>query len=405
MQVAQVLRVEPGPYPAGDMLAFCARTLYREAMSEYRTDCRLFNGYRPCAHGGQCASCDRFEGVDLDVLLINLDALGDVLRTTALLPAIRRRYPRARITWLTRSRALPLLEGNPDIDRVLVLGVESDILLRTLHFDVVLNADKSMIAGAVAMQVHAKERRGFGIDETGAIIPLNASAEHLYRLGMDDAAKFFGNRRTAPDLLAEALGFEHKRDGYVLNIGRDPAGVARKVGFNTGCGPKWPYKKLGVDLTEACVRRIVASTDEPVLLLGGPEDVADHAELGKRLGDMVEPTPLDVGLREGAAHVDRCDVVVTGDSLGMHMAIALDKHVVAWFGPTSPQEIDLYDRGIKVLADVACAPCWKSSCDVSDPCRDRVHPEWISIAVEDCLRSRALGRPLSEVRGATWLPR
>ena len=405
MRVAQGLRVEVGPYPAGIKLALCVGTMYREAMGEYRTDCRLFTGYRPCEHGGDCASCDHYEGIDMDVLLVNLDALGDVLRTTALLPAIRRAYPGARITWLTRKRALPLLEGNPYIDRILVLGVESDILLRTLHFDVVLNADKSMIAGALTMQVHAKERRGFGIDQSGAIIPLNPSAAHLYRLGMDDAAKFFENQRTAPDLLAEALGFKHQRDGYILHLEGEPVGAPRQVGFNTGCGPKWPYKKLGIDVTEACVRRVAESTMEPVLLLGGPEDAADHRELVKRLGHLVEPTPLDVGLRHGAAQVDRCEVVVTGDSLGMHMAIALDKHVVAWFGPTSPQEIDLYDRGVKVLADVGCAPCWKSSCDVLEPCRDRVRPEWICDAVNDCLRSRATGDPLSEVRGATWQSR
>ena len=97
--------------------------------------------------------------------------------------------------------------------------------------------------------------------------------------------------------------------------------------------------------------------------------------------------------------------MVTGDSLGMHMAIALKKHVVAWFGPTSPQEIDLYERGVKILADVGCAPCWKSSCDVLHPCRDRVRPEWIADAVDSCLHSRTTGQALNDVRGAVWMPR
>jgi ADP-heptose:LPS heptosyltransferase len=42
-----------------------------------------------------------------EVLLINLDALGDVLRTTALVPAIRRALPGVRLTWLTDPRAVP----------------------------------------------------------------------------------------------------------------------------------------------------------------------------------------------------------------------------------------------------------------------------------------------------------
>ena len=47
--------------------------------------------------------------------------------------------------------------------------------------------------------------------------------------------------------------------------------------------------------------------------------------------------------------MNACDIVVSGDSLGMHMAIGLKKWVVAWFGPTCHQEIDLYDRGAKFL--------------------------------------------------------
>ena len=371
-------------------------------MDSYRTDCRHFTGYRPCQFGGACQGCEHFAQASPDILLINLDAMGDVLRTTALLPAIRRRHPDARISWLTRSQAAPLLRGNPNIDRIIELGVEADILLRTLSFDLVLNADKSMVAGALAVSVDARERRGFGVDGGGAIVPLNPEAEHLYALGLSDELKFRGNQRTAPDLLAEALGFHHERDAYSLRVRQPAAGHSRQVGFNTGCGTKWPLKKLSLAGTEAAIRYIVADTEEPVLLLGGPEDQADHALLSERLGGLVETTPVDQGLEVGAAQVDRCDVVVTGDSLGMHMAIALEKHVVAWFGPTSPQEIDLYDRGIKLLADVGCAPCWKPECDQQLPCNTVLPADLIGRAVSDCLAARTSGSSVDEVRGGSW---
>ncbi len=371
-------------------------------MSSYRTDCRFFTGYKPCRFERSCSGCNEFRPATPDILLINLDAIGDVLRTTALIPAIRREHPNARITWLTRARAAELLEGNPEIDRILVLDVSADILLRTLSFDIVLNADKSMVAGALTMQVNATERRGFGLDSGGAIIPLNSAAKHLFDLGLDNELKFKKNQRTDPDLLAEALGFVHQRDGYRLPLTLCNPGPSRRVGFNTGCGPTWPYKKLGLETTTEAIRRIVAKTDEPVLLLGGPEDDRDHAELASLLGDFVERTPLKRGLKYGASEINRCDVVVSGDSLGMHMAIALEKHVVAWFGVTCPQEIDLYDRGLKVLADVGCAPCWKATCSQVTPCRDKVEPEWISDAVLECLVARANSTPITGVRGGDW---
>ncbi|MFQ5772313.1 MAG: glycosyltransferase family 9 protein, partial [bacterium] len=74
-------------------------------------------------------------------------------------------------------------------------------------------------------------------------------------------------------------------------------------------------------------------------------------------------TPTTLGLRKGICFVNLCDVVITGDTLAMHLGIALKKYVIAWFGLTCPQEIDLYGRGIKIIRDLPCAPCWKQECD------------------------------------------
>lgn len=371
-------------------------------MGLHRTDCRFFTGYRPCAVGGRCDGCEHFQAAHPEVLLINLDAMGDVLRTTALLPAIIRAHPDARITWLTRSRAAPMLRGNPLVHRVLEWGDDAHAILRVLRFDLVLNADKSLAAGAMAMTVNAHERRGFGIDDAGCIIPLNPEANVLYELGLDDHAKFRLNQRTAPDLLAEALGFDHEGDAYTLRLPSAAIGRRFKVGINTGCGPAWPMKKMAMSSVERLVQSLVQSTGEPVLLLGGPEDAEDHQRLCDSLGRAVERSEINGGVMRGAAELDRCDVVVSGDTLGMHMAIALEKHVVAWFGPTCPAEIDLYGRGVKVLAEVGCAPCYRPSCPEEVPCASRVDTAVLHGAALDCLRARREGKFIGEVRGASW---
>lgn len=375
-------------------------------LDAWHTDCRLFDGYKPCRHRRPCQGCPHHDPVSTEVLLVNLDALGDVLRTTAVVPAIHRRWPGARLTWLTRPRAAELLAGHPGIDRVLALGPESGWELQARRFDVLLCADKSRTAGGIVAGIPAAERRGFGIDERGVVLPLNPEALPLYALGLDDELKFRRNDKPETRLLAEAFGLEWRRDPYRLELRPDErsAGSRRRVGFNTGCSPDFPYKKLPLELQEAAIRRIGAWLGEPVLLLGGPEDTERNAELARRLGSLVEESPTRGGLRQGAAEVARCEVVVTGDSLGMHLAIAMGCHVVAWFGLTCPQEIDLYDRGIKLLADVGCAPCWQRSCERQPKCYDRVEPEWIEQAVRDCLEARAAGRPLDELRGAGWWP-
>ena len=116
----------------------------------------------------------------------------------------------------------------------------------------------------------------------------------------------------------------------------------------------------------------------------------------------MERSEFNGGGMRGAAELDRCDVVVSGDTLGMHMAIALEKHVVAWFGPTCPAEIDLYGRGVKVLAEVGCAPCYRPSCPEEGPCAARVDTAVLHGAALDCLRARREGKFIGEVRGASW---
>ncbi|MFA4947302.1 MAG: lipopolysaccharide heptosyltransferase family protein, partial [Candidatus Krumholzibacteriia bacterium] len=60
-----------------------------------------------------------------NILIVRTDRLGDVLLTTPVSTALRRMFPRARISWLVRPYTAPLLENNPDIDQILVDGGES----------------------------------------------------------------------------------------------------------------------------------------------------------------------------------------------------------------------------------------------------------------------------------------
>ena len=94
-------------------------------MSRYlRPDCRNYRGSRPCdphkKTGSICESCAYFEAVEGTVCIIKLGAMGDVLRTLALLPDIRARHPNAPIVWITQGESLPLLWKNPGIASVAV---------------------------------------------------------------------------------------------------------------------------------------------------------------------------------------------------------------------------------------------------------------------------------------------
>ena len=366
---------------------------------DWKTDCRLFTGFSPCRHRRACTGCPHHDPIDKRVLLIQLDAMGDVLRTTAVLPAIRRAFPRAHVTWLTRRACAPLLAHNPLVDRVLVLGEGTTAVLGRLRFDVALCAEKSVVAGSLLAAVDAPDKRGFGVDDCGAIVPLGPDAEYLYRLGLDNHEKFFVNQRSEQRLISEAFGLPFRRDRYVLVLDdaerrqalddRRQAGVGDNdvlVGWNTGCGPRYPYKRFHIDDQVELMAASWAQLERParvrfVLLGGGDEDAVRNRAIASALEERGVPTlqaPCTEGLRRGISAVAACNMVVSGDTLALHLAIALRKPVVAWFGITCHQEIDVYGRGIKVLSEVGCRPCWLQSCPLTDKCYENL--PWTAFA-------------------------
>lgn len=343
------------------------------------------------------------------ILIVNLDALGTVLATTAQLPALKRAYPDCHITWITRPNAVPLLQHNPFIDHLVEWNEENRMVLLQQRFEIALNADKSRPAAAFMNLVQAAGKRGFGLNENGAIVPLNAGAEYSYRLGIDDHFKFRENRRTGNDILAQTWELEYRRDEYVLHLtAEEQAATARwrrelglqeaelVIGFNTGCSTLFPLKKLELETQAAAIRQLATELPRArIILLGGREDTERNQRLAALCDGLALPTPTTLGLRQGIVLENLADIVVSGDSLGMHLAIGLKKHVVAWFGLSCAAEIDLYDRGVKIIRELPCAPCWKKACDLPHGpiCVTEFQPEWIVAGVHEARRQLARHMP------------
>lgn len=303
------------------------------------------------------------------------------MRSTSLLPAIRRKFPRAHITWVTKPPAQNLLEGLA-IDRVITQNYHQ---LAALKFDLAFVIDKSLEASGIRALTEVAVTRGFQADPiSGSILPANPEARELWDLGLDDHKKFFVNQKTEQRLVHEALALgPFVRDEYqvVLTSEEQALAMARKrswggrpiIGLNTGCAPTLPAKKLSVEGYRDLIVKIQNDTqlrEATVVLLGGPQDSDRNRQIGQGLAVIQSPT--QEGLRDGLASVAACDIVFTGDSLGMHMAIGLKKWTVAWFGPTCAQEIDLYERGVKIRTKAACSPCWKRVCEQKVMCYDQV---------------------------------
>jgi heptosyltransferase-2 len=285
--------------------------------------------------------------------------------------------------------------------------------LGALEFEVALVIDKSLKASGILRRTKVDQVLGFVANPlNGAILPATGAAEELWQLGLDNHQKFFVNKKAETQLMIEALELgPFQRDPYWLPLTsqEESQRQARRkewlgesksfvIGLNTGCSNVIAHKKLTVDYHRLLIEQLSKKFPEArIVLLGGPEDTQRNRDIA--VGLSVIETPTESGLRDGLVSVAACDVVVTGDSLGMHMAISQSKQVIAWFGPTCAHEIDLYDRGVAVLTKSPCSPCWKRTCEKSIMCYDQVSLEEIVHAVESC-RTNSLSGGLTALHTA-----
>jgi heptosyltransferase-2 len=333
------------------------------------------------------------------ILIFKIGALGDVLRTTPILRALAQTEGPRHVTWLVGEGARPLLEGHPRIDRLLVPGYEATALLEVEKFDLLLSVDKDVYSTSLAMRIDAQERRGFGRDQYGSLVPIHPDSRYAYDLGLSDQLKFFENQKSYQEIIFEVCGLPWRLEEYDLPVlegaaSNGPwkeeilasAGVSRNgrpiVGLNTGAGGVFA-NKAWTEAGYADLARRLAAQGCRVLLLGGPSEKGKNQRIAAAAGGAALDTGGERLLIEFARLVGACDLVVTGDTLGMHLAIAARVPVVVLFGSTCPQEIELYGRGEKIVTPISCHPCYLKSCDISPSCQDLISAQTV---FESCQR-------------------
>ncbi len=364
----------------------------------WRLDCRHFLGDRPCKYKRVCEGCDQYSPMEKRILIVKLAAIGDVLRTTPLLRGLKRSHPQSHITWVVDKEAHPLLKNNPYIDRLLTFDFPSVLPLEMESFDLVIGLEKEPRGAALSSKVSAPVKKGFGLGPEGSVYPLNQSSEYAFFLGLSDELKFHQNRKTYPQLIFEAAELAYEKDEYLLflspedeNFARafaDRAGLRKEeiiIGFNTGAGGVFANKAWTKEGYVGVIKELGKESKVRLLLLGGPAERERNREILAAVGRSVIDTGCENTLGQFAALVQLCDIVVTGDTTALHLAIGLKKKVVALFGPTCAQEIELYGRGVKILSPLSCAPCYRRKCDTSPNCMEAISAEEVLKAIRSLL--------------------
>jgi ADP-heptose:LPS heptosyltransferase len=382
-------------------------------------DCLHYRGDKPCLHNRLCDGCTHYAPQGTRIIILKLGALGDVIRTLCILPTLRRLYPGAHITWVSKPSGCRMIAAHPMINRVLPFDAISALQLTHERFDLAINLDKEAEPCALMMQLKAGRKLGIGLSEVGTPVPLNREAVPYFLLGLSDELKFRRNTHSYPQLVHAALGLLYLGDRYTLPIApgvrqamrgrlasRGWRGGQATVGINVGSGTAfankmWPTQRI-VDVVNQ-IRQM--RPDVQVLLLGGTEERDRLADLHLALAGTGDPGWIDVGCdhdeKAFPALLECCDVLFSGDTMAMHAALAVGRRVVVFFGPTCEQEIELFGLGEKLIAGSPCSPCYKRTCDQQDLC---VHAVSTEDATRAIMRQLDLSRRGSGPGDPAWEP-
>lgn len=266
------------------------------------------------------------------IALIKTGALGDVVRTTALLPGLRRLDPGMELTWITAPAAMELIREHPDVAEAVSIDEPADAPWRHRSYDWVLCLDDGAAECRLASWLSSVRLSG------------GYEASDGTRRYTEDVAPWFGmgllrpedqggleranalkksNRETFGTLFYRSLDLP----GPVARpfVALRPEGVARArswlagaglgdasplIGLNTGAGGRWRFKSWGEAETADLARRLVDDRDAAVLVFGGPAEHERNRRIVASAGPRrVVAAPTDLGLLAFTALIDRCDLL------------------------------------------------------------------------------------------------
>jgi lipopolysaccharide heptosyltransferase II len=347
---------------------------------------------------------------------VRLRLIGDVVFTTPIPRALRRRYPGAHLTYVVEPMAAPIVARNPHLDAVVVAPRRRGLdrlrddwamaqRLRRERFDVAIDLHGGPRSAWLTWGSRAPIRIGYRAPGRRW-----AYTHQVPRAPHEQPRHAVANQW---DLLAP-LGIAEPcapaRDA--VEMAADPAAASRverrlaAVGFaltdplvmlHVSAGN--PFRRWPPDAFAAVVAAL-AQRDRRrrFLITSGPSDADAARAVAERArqalgtgGGAVSHGEFDIAeLRALAAHAA---VYIGGDSGPMHIAATTATPIVALFGPTLPERsmpwrdpawfAEAVDAGA-----LPCRPCHQRTCGPGDfRCLTGIPPERVVAAVERAMAS------------------
>ena len=347
----------------------------------------------------------------MNILVRGTNWIGDAVMSVPALRRLRRSFPNAKITLLTRDWAEGIFGDADFLDEIVTIRsgrsavrsvIEQVSAIRSHKFDLAIvlpNSFESALGARLSRAGrvfgYATDGRGFLLTDRAAVPEWkNSRHEVFYYLNLVEAVERAYGIDPASDVPFNEpnlpVSEERKADARAIlsqqGVDLSRPTVALAAGSKNSRAKRWDTAKFS-ELADALVSRAGAN----VILIGAPDEA--ETSLAVRAGSIQPLVDLTgkTGLGEAAAILAVSDLLVSNDMGLAHLAPAAGTPTIVIFGPTNPVTTGpLHENSSVVRVDVECSPCMLRECPIDHRCMTRISVESVfSRAVEFIEAGRA----------------
>ena len=343
----------------------------------------------------------------MNILIVKTSAIGDVTHTLPALNALRRQFPKAKISWLVEEASAEILENHKALDRIIICRRKKWVkdfsqsfsffktlkevykfvkILRDTEYDLVIDFQGLLKSGIWVFLSRGKRKVGFGAGMAHSEYSYVFLNERVPAVSMDHHAV---NREL---MLLSAIGIPCEKVEFGVPIDAlDRENIENLLRSNAislddnivAINPmaRWDTK-LWTSSNFARVADRICEKGFKVCFTGAKDDIEEIEKIRSFMNHSAANLAGKTSLKILAALYEKARFLLTTDTGPMHIAAAINTPVVALFGPTAPWRTGPFGDGHQVIRNnMDCSPCYKRFCPTGE-CMKEISVEMVMEGIE-----------------------
>lgn len=335
------------------------------------------------------------------ILITKLWAVGESILTLPMIEAIKKKYPDAKLTVITRDRNKAVYEGQTFIDDIIVFEPNNifSLLKKIKKFDLAIDCEPYLNISAIIGSILAKNQVGFDHGSRAKLYHKKITyndQQHVVKTYCD-LATLFGIHAQPTKLapLTYSKTDEKKTEDLLkeLNIPYNSTiiGVCPTTA-ETSKDRKWPLENYAEVINE-----LTQKENRHVILVGGKNDFEELEQLSQLCKNKtrVHNTAGKTTLKQLFVLIKKCALFISNDTGPMHIAAAQGVITIGIFGPNLPIRFRPFGKNnIALYEKQYCSPCInvhkgefpKCFNPIKGKCVKDIQPEQVLEAATQCMK-------------------